>query len=147
MGSNFLTFLSFTQIVICVQILYLSFYQILILENIMDIYTSAAGLLFVNSFSNFAGLFFKKWIRDLSGFGLRLLCAETYYRSHFEILSKSVMVATIVTVWYNCLYNWLQYNDRVIFRNIKETYLYDDWRSDLSILAIGITLITLPLLY
>lgn len=55
----------------------------------MDIYQSAAGLLFINSISNIVGIFFKIWIRD-DFEGLRLLCAETYYRPEMEFVAKVV---------------------------------------------------------
>jgi hypothetical protein len=113
----------------------------------MDIYTSAAGFLFVNSFSNFASLFFKMWIKDNNKRGVRNLRADTYFRSHFEILSKSVMVATILSVWYNCLYKWFQEPDRVIFENVEATYMNVDRRSTIPAVAISITFSMLPLLY
>jgi hypothetical protein len=58
----------------------MSFYSIISSTDIMSIYSSAAGLLFINSIGNISGLFFKIWVKDSSA-GLRLLGAETYFRS------------------------------------------------------------------
>ena len=85
-----------------VEVQYMSFYQILTRKDVLDIYTSSAGLLFVNNISIYVGLFFKMWLRDDSAWGLRLYAAKTYYRSHFEIVSKSVMMTAMGGVWYNC---------------------------------------------
>ena len=110
----------------------------------MDIYTSAAALLFVNSISNYVGLFFKMWVRDSGGFGLRLLQAETHYRSHFEIISKSVMLSIIGGVWYNCIHQWERYTFTVvIFHDYHEM-----WHDGMKIpgLAMIYTLIVLSFL-
>jgi hypothetical protein len=96
----------------------------------------------VNSISNYVGHFFKIWLRDEDGYGLRLLQAETYYRSHFEIVSKCVMIATIAGVWYNCINQWL--------RNVRRVFIYKDFTDmmlrgfDVPGIAIGITLIVIP---
>ena len=121
----------------------MSFYQILTRKRIIEIYTSAAGLLFVSSISNFVGIFFKIWLRDSNTFGLRLLCAQTHFRSYFEIISKCVMIATMGGVWYNCLNQWFR-NDRrvIIYQNFGE--MLEDG-IEVPGLTIGITLIIIPL--
>ena len=91
-GGSLLACLSLCQIMFSAAIQIISYYQIISSQTIMDIYQNAAGLLFINSISNIVGLFFKIWMKD-DAEGLRLLCAETYYRPEMEVIAKIIAYA------------------------------------------------------
>ena len=59
--------------------------------------------MFINSVPKIVGYFFKHWILD-DWEGLRLLCAETYYRPDMEVIAKLV---AYTQVFYN---GWWCYN-------------------------------------
>ena len=137
--ANLLGFFSMIQNFFSVQIMYMSFYLILSSKEIMQIYTNAAGLLFVNSISKFMGLFFKMWIRAENHEGLEFLKARSHYRAHLEIVAKCIMLATLGAVWYTCLKEWYRNDARVIIYYDIEDSLTRGNR--LPVLFIGIALL------
>ena len=96
--------------------------------------------MFINSISQFVGLFFKHWVRD-DFEGLRLLCAETYYRPEMELISKIVSIALVIYQGIWCINSW---NEHTRWVDIK--YNGDKWH-EMVILPFAVTMISLIIGY
>jgi hypothetical protein len=101
----YLASLCLSQIFFSTVLGYLSFYLICEQTRMLDIFTNAAGILFINSIPSTVGTFMKMWIMDDKE-GFRILKIPTMYRPQVELYSKMICYVQMIMIMIDCRYEW-----------------------------------------
>ena len=111
----FLASLCLSQIFFSTVLGYLSFYLICSQTKMLDIFTNAAGILFINSIPSTIGNFMKIWLMDDKE-GFRILKIQSQFRPQVELFSKMICYVQIIMILIDCRYEWGRDQDFLFFK-------------------------------